>query len=40
MQQVIEDNYNQIKADVKEIVALELKRINDDPELKHLIKKE
>jgi len=38
MQQVIEDNYNQIKADVKEIVANELKRISDDPELKDLIK--
>jgi len=40
MQQVIEDNYNQIKADVKEIVVLELKRISDDPELQHLIKKQ
>jgi len=40
MQQVIEDNYNQIKADVKEIVALELKRISEDPELEHLIKKQ
>ena len=38
MQQVIEDNYNQIKADVKEIVAKELKRISDDPDLQHLIK--
>ena len=38
MQQVIEDNYNQIKVDVKEIVAKELKRISDDPELQHLIK--
>jgi len=40
IQQVIEDNYNQVKADVKEIVAKELKRISDDPELQHLIKKE
>ncbi|MDR0606346.1 MAG: TraM recognition domain-containing protein, partial [Bacteroidales bacterium] len=40
MQQVIENNYNQIKADVKQIVAEELKRIEDDPELQHLIKKE
>jgi len=40
MQQAIEDNYNQIKADVKEIVTLELKRISEDPELKHLIKKQ
>jgi hypothetical protein len=40
MQQVIDNNYNQIKADVKQIVAEELKRIEDDPELQHLIKKE
>jgi hypothetical protein len=40
MQQVIEHNYNQIKADVKQIVADELKRIANDPDLKHLIKKE
>ncbi|GHT37341.1 hypothetical protein FACS189414_4690 [Bacteroidia bacterium] len=40
MQAEIERNYNQIKADVKQIVAEELKRIADDPELQHLIKKE
>jgi hypothetical protein len=40
MQQIIEDNYNQIKADVKQIVAEELERIENDPDLKHLIKKE
>jgi hypothetical protein len=40
MQQVIEHNYNQIKADVKQIVADELARIESDPELQHLIKKE
>jgi hypothetical protein len=40
MQQVIEHNYNQIKADVKQIVADELRRIESDPDLKHLIKKE
>ncbi|MDR2809623.1 MAG: hypothetical protein LBB84_03580 [Tannerellaceae bacterium] len=40
MQQVIDRNYNQIKADVKQIVAEELKRIETDPDLKHLIKKE
>jgi hypothetical protein len=39
MQQVIEHNYNQIKADVKRIVANELKRIAEDPDLQHLIKK-
>ncbi|GHT76337.1 conjugal transfer protein TraG [Bacteroidia bacterium] len=40
MQAEIEHNYNQIKADVKQIVAEELKRIADDPDLQHLIKKE
>ncbi|MDR2680112.1 MAG: TraM recognition domain-containing protein, partial [Tannerella sp.] len=40
MQQVIEHNYNQIKADVKQIVAGELKRIENDPDLRHLVKKE
>ncbi|GHV50040.1 hypothetical protein FACS1894181_10070 [Bacteroidia bacterium] len=40
MQVEIECNYNQIKADVKQIVAEELKRIAEDPELQHLIKKE
>jgi len=40
MKQQIEDNYNQIKLDVKEIVRLELKRISEDENLKHLIKKE
>ena len=40
MQAEIEHNYNQIKADVKQIVAIELKRIEEDPELAHLLKKE
>jgi hypothetical protein len=40
MQQVIDHNYNQIKTDVKQIVAEELKRIAEDPDLQHLIKKE
>jgi len=40
MQEQIEDNYNQIKEDVKQIVADELKRISEDENLKHLIKKE
>ena len=40
MKQQIEDNYNQIKLDVKEIVGLELQRISEDESLKHLIKKE
>ena len=40
MQAEIEYNYNQIKADVKQIVLGELKRISDDPALRHLVKKE
>jgi len=40
MQAEIEHNYNQIKADVKQIVVDELKRISEDENLKHLIKKE
>jgi len=39
MQVEIEHNYNQIKADVKQIVADELKKIAGDPALQHLIKK-
>jgi hypothetical protein len=40
MQANIEHNYNQVKLDVKQIVANEFKRIADDPELQHLVKKE
>jgi hypothetical protein len=40
MQEMIEYNYNQIKADVKQIVAEELRRIETDPDLQHLIKKD
>jgi hypothetical protein len=36
----IERNYNQIKLDVKQIVGEELERIENDPELQHLRKKE
>ena len=39
MQTEIEYNYNQIKADVKQIVANELKRIEEDDNLRHLLKK-
>ena len=39
MQADIEWNYNQIKLDVKQIVADELTRISEDDSLKHLIKK-
>lgn len=37
MKEQIKENYDRIKADVKQIVANELKRISDDPELAHLI---
>lgn len=37
MKEKIQENYNRIKAEVKQIVADELKRISNDPELAHLI---
>ena len=40
MQFEIAQNYIQIKLDVKQIVAEELKRISKDENLKHLINKE
>jgi hypothetical protein len=40
MQEQIDANYSQIKSDVKQIVAEELTRIEEDPELQHLRKKE
>jgi len=40
MQFEIDHNYNQIKADVKQIVVEELRRISQDENLRHLIKKE
>lgn len=39
MKQTIQDNYNQIKEDVKQIVKNELGRIANDENLKHLIQK-
>jgi molybdopterin biosynthesis enzyme MoaB len=39
MKEMIQENYNRIKADVKQIVSDELQRIKDDPDLQHLIKK-
>ena len=39
MKQAIQDNYNQIKEDVKQIVKDELERIAGDEDLKHLIQK-
>ena len=37
MKEQIQENYNRIKADVKNIVSMELQRIADDPELSHLL---
>ena len=37
--QAIQDNYNRIKEDVKQIVKDELERIAADENLKHLIQK-
>lgn len=39
MKQTIQDNYNQIKEDVKQIVKDEQGRIANDENLKHLIQK-
>ena len=39
MDQMVKENYIQIKKDVKDIVTNELKRIAEDPDLVHLIKK-
>ena len=39
MKQAIQDNYNQIKEDVKQIVKDELERIANDENLNHLIQK-
>ena len=40
MKEMIKENYDRIKADAKQIVAEELQRIKDDPELCHLLPKE
>lgn len=37
MRSIIQLNYNQVKQDVKDIVASELERIRKDPELRHLL---
>ena len=39
MDQMVKENYIQIKKDVKDIVTNELKRIAEDPDLAHLTKK-
>ncbi|WP_455667458.1 conjugal transfer protein MobC [Phocaeicola sp.] len=37
MKEMIQENYNRIKSDVKQIVADELERIKNNPELAHLL---
>jgi hypothetical protein len=37
MKEMIQENYNRIKAEVRQIVAHELERIKNDPELNHLL---
>ena len=37
MQEQIERNYSQIKNDVEQIIADEMERIKNDPELQHLL---
>lgn len=40
IKEMIKENYDRIKAEVKQIVADELQRIKDDPDLCHLLPKE
>ena len=37
MKEMIQENYNRIKAELRQIVADELQRIQSDPELQHLL---
>ena len=37
MKEMIQDNYNRIRAEVRQIVADELQRIQSDPELQYLL---
>ena len=39
MKETIQENYNRIKAEVRQTVADELRRIQSDPELQHLLQK-
>jgi hypothetical protein len=38
MDKEIDQNYRQVKLDISKIIALELSRIQNDPELRHLIR--
>jgi hypothetical protein len=40
MKQDIEANYKQIKLDILDIVKSEMERIDNDPDLQHLVKHE
>ena len=40
MQQQIQANYKQVKTDIIQLITDELTRIENDPELAHLIRKE
>lgn len=40
MKDMIKENYDRIKSEAKQIVAEELQRIKDDPDLCHLLPKE
>lgn len=39
MDQHIQDNYKQVKRDIFEVIETELKRIENDPDLQHLVQK-
>ncbi len=39
MEQEINANYNQIKADVENIILSEMERVTNDPRYEHLVKK-
>jgi hypothetical protein len=40
MKEMIQENYNRIKAEAKQIVADELERIKNDPDLCHFLPKQ
>ena len=40
MKEMIQENYNRIKAETKQMVKDELKRIKNDPELAHLLQQQ
>ncbi len=40
MREMIKENYDRIKAETRQIVEDEIKRIEDDDDLRHLLQKE